>query len=585
MRIVMDRDVMVSMRDGTRLATDVYRPDSAARLPVLLVRLAYGKNTLTTTLSGTPMPDLLRLVSAGYAVVAQDSRGTFASEGDFDPLADETSDGVDLLRWVTAQPWSNGRIGTYGLSYLGMTQWLLAGENPGELLAIAPGMTSGDSYLAPFYSRGGVFQLASALTWSLMMAAAETQRALVAGEADPGEFATLADAMSDVDRYQRRLPLHDQPVLDRRAPWYRTWLSHPDRDTYWADRSSMDYSAMTVPTFGYTGWYDALLGTTIEAYVGMRHHGGSSAAREGARLIIGPWTHSNASGGYPQRQFGLAADAATLDFTDLHLRHFDTWLRPEEVTADEHKRVRLFVMGIDQWRDEEDWPLPDTRYTDFHLDSAGAANTADGDGLLTREPATAQEQDAYLYDPRRPVPTTGGQILAVNVADDQSGPADQRSVEARQDVLCYTTSPLTAAQEVTGPIELVLHVSSTARDTDFMATLVDVHPDGRAMLLTDGALRARYRKSPSEAEPLEPGQIHEIRIDLGATSNVFLPGHRIRLDITSSNFPRYDRNTNTGGVIAEESEKDFVRAVNHIHHGPRHRSRLILPLIERNSDA
>jgi putative CocE/NonD family hydrolase len=249
-------------------------------------------------------------------------------------------------------------------------------------------------------------------------------------------------------------------------------------------------------------------------------------------------------------------------------------------TPDDTHRVRIFVMGIDRWRDEVDWPLPDTRYTDFFLGGDGRANSAAGDGVLTRDAASVAAVDTFRYDPRRPVPTLGGTVLAA-APGAYPGPADQAAVETREDVLCFTTAVLDRPVEVTGHVTLVLHVSSSAPDTDFTGKLVDVHPDGRAILLCEGIQRARYRGSLTDPTPLVPGTVYELTIDLRVTSNVFLPGHRIRLEVSSSNFPRYDRNTNTGGTIATDREDDLVVAVNRVHHGPAHPSRLVLPLIER----
>jgi putative CocE/NonD family hydrolase len=275
------------------------------------------------------------------------------------------------------------------------------------------------------------------------------------------------------------------------------------------------------------------------------------------------------TGVYPDRSFGPMAASSVLRLTNLHVKFFDRWIRGDVNALDDIAPVKIFVMGIDQWRDEQDWPLPDTRWTDYHLTSGGHANTANGDGT-------------YLYDPRRPVPTIGGACLPITPGF--SGPVDQRAVAGRDDVLCYTTPVLTEPVEVTGPISVTLFVSSSAVDTDFTAKLVDVFPDGKAINLCDGILRARYRNGLDHQEVMEPGTVYEITVDMTATANVFLPGHRIRLDISSSNFPRYDRNTNTGGVIAEESEDQMIPAVNRIHHGPQHPSRLTLPIIDRNGD-
>jgi putative CocE/NonD family hydrolase len=274
------------------------------------------------------------------------------------------------------------------------------------------------------------------------------------------------------------------------------------------------------------------------------------------------------------------ADALYNDLTGAHQRFFDRWVRGREGAMAGDAPVRIFVMGIDQWRDEQDWPLPDTTYTDYFLDSSGRANTDDGDGELRQEAPGAEGADRYLYDPRRPVPTLGGRVMSPSTAN-AAGPVDQRKAEARDDVLCYSTAVLERPVEVTGHVSLTLFVSSSAVDTDFTGKLVDVFPDGRAIFLTDGILRARYRNSLAEPEPLTPGEVYEVTLDLSVTSNVFLPGHRIRLEVSSSNFPRFDRNTNTGAAISEDGEDDVLVAVNQVYHGPGHPSRLVLPIIDR----
>ena len=295
---------------------------------------------------------------------------------------------------------------------------------------------------------------------------------------------------------------------------------------------------------------------------------------------MGPWDHLNSTGVYPDRKFGLMADALYNDLTGAHQRFFDRWLRGRDGATAGDTPVRIFVMGIDQWRDEQDWPLPDTRYVDYFLDGSGRANTAAGDGELASKAPGGDQADVYLYDPRRPVPTLGGRVMNPSTAN-AAGAVDQRKAEARDDVLCYTTPALERPVEVTGHISLTLFVSSSAADTDFTGKLVDVFPDGRAIFLTDGILRARYRTSLAEPEPLTPGEVYEVTLDLSVTSNVFLPGHRIRLEVSSSNFPRFDRNTNSGRPVTEDGEEDVVVAVNRVFHGPGHPSRLVLPVIDR----
>jgi hypothetical protein len=312
----------------------------------------------------------------------------------------------------------------------------------------------------------------------------------------------------------------------------------------------------------------------------MKARAGSSQARSGQRLIIGPWSH-NASGMlgyYPGRDFGTAASVAAALLTEPQIAFFDRWLKGHESALDGRAPVRLFVMGIDQWRDEPDWPLPDTDYTAYYLDGTGPANSAAGAGTLSPSEPGEEFVDTYLYDPRRPVPSLGGTMMNLGGYD---GPADQRPVHDRDDVLVFVSDVLDAPLEVTGPVTATLFVSSSAPDTDFTAKLVDVHPDGRAIILCEGIQRVRYRNSLAQPEPITPGTVYEIGIDLTATANVFLPGHRIMVEVSSSNFPRYDRNSNTGGIIAQEYLSDMAVAVNRIHRGPEHPSRVTLPIIHR----
>ncbi len=296
-------------------------------------------------------------------------------------------------------------------------------------------------------------------------------------------------------------------------------------------------------------------------------------------MVIGPWSHSNFTGSFPEREFGPTASSDAFDLTGFQLRWFDRWLNEADNGVDQELPVTLFVMGVDRWRTETDWPLPDTHYRPYHLRSSGQANTLHGDGTLSTEAPGDEPPDAYLYNPLRPVPTVGGQVILPGA--NAMGPRDQRAVETRDDVLVYSTPVLDRPVEVTGPIELRLFAASSARDTDFTGKLVDVYPDGRAMILTEGILRARYRESATAPELLEPDAVYDLRLDLWATANVFLPGHRIRLEVSSSNFPRFGRNSNTGGEIANEPADQYRPAINRIFHDLSHPSRLILPIIER----
>ena len=578
MNIVIEKNVMVAMRDGVHLAADVYRPVEEGQHPVLLMRLPYNKD-LPGRLAAF-VSTAFRAAQQGYVVVLQDCRGRFASEGEFYPQFDDANDGVDTIHWIVEQPWANGKVGMIGGSYLGFTQWLLAKEHPEALRAIAPQVTTSNYYQTPMRHEGGVFEL-GVLFWALSMVPEEVQRRMRQGQASREQMGAIMQAMRDPSALMAHLPLVDQPLLREFAPWYLDWLNHPTYDDYWQRIAHSEYyEQITVPALNMGGWYDLFLGGTLANYVGMKQRGGSVVARAHQRLVIGPWSHTNDMGMFSERSYGLAASSAAIDLEGMQLRWHDHWLKGEENGVEQDKPVKIFVMGLDQWRDEDDWPLPDTQYRPYYLHSGGHANSATGNGTLSPDAPAEEPEDVYLYDPRHRVPTVGGAIL-IDLAPVE-GPRGQRAVEVREDVLCYSTPVLEKPVEVTGPIALVLYISSSARDTDFTGKLVNVYPDGRAEILTDGILRARYRESFTEAKLLEPGQIYELRLDLWATSNLFKAGHRIRLEVSSSNFPRFDRNTNTGGVIERQTEKDLVQAVNRIYHDAAHPSHLILPIIERN---
>lgn len=569
--IRIDKNVMVPMRDGVRLATDVYRLEGAAPAPVLVSRTPYNKEY---SVEGSSTFDILRAVQASYTVVTQDVRGRYASEGTFRPHIQETEDGLDTFTWAAAQPWSNGMLGTFGGSYLGGTQWLPARAQPPALRAMAPAITFSDGYEGCCYQGGA--KVLHDLRWVVAnIVPAEIQRRTARGEKVLESKTPL-----DVDGALTEIPLATHPLIREYAPFYLDWLAHTTADDYWLPSSpEAGYEHISVPALNISGWYDIFLWSTFQNYMGMKQRGGSEAARKNQRLIIGPWTHMNFSGSFPEIEFGRGGSSASVDLPGIHLRWFDRWLKDVDNGIDQEPPVMLFVMGIDRWRSEPDWPLPDTQYRSFYLHSAGGANTLNGDGFLSIEPPGDEPPDKYQYDPLHPVPTVGGQVILPG--GNAMGPRDQHEVELRDDVLVFSTPILEQPLEVTGPVELRLFVASSARDTDFTGKLVDVYPDGRAIILTEGILRARYRRSFSVPELLEPEAVYEIQLNLWATANVFLPGHRIRLEVSSSNFPRFDRNSNTGGVIAKEAPSQYRPALNRVFHDAAHPSHLVLPIIER----
>ncbi|MCC6710320.1 MAG: CocE/NonD family hydrolase [Gammaproteobacteria bacterium] len=580
MNLAIEKNLKVAMRDGLSLATDLYRPAGDGAWPVVMLRLPYNKdNPVLLFLAG----DILRVAQAGYVVVVQDCRGTFASEGEFNPYFQEAQDGADAIAWAAAQPWCNGVVGTMGASYYGATQWLAAGEQPPALRAMAPFITT-DQYYDRWTYQGGAFQLGFMLQWSAStFALGETVRRLGQGRAGLAELGAAIAGGDGVAAAYEHLPLNTVPGLADVTPYYFDWLAHPSYDDYWRAAAPCEhYEKITAPALNFGGWYDLFLGGTLANYAGMKARGGSAAARQHQRLVIGPWVHGYNGGVYPERNFGLMAMDAVADVTAMQIRWFDHWLKGEANGVPDDKPVKLFIMGLDAWREEADWPLPDTQFEKWYLHSDGRANSAAGDGGLSTEPPRAETPDTYLYDPRDPVRTCGGAtflpglFIAAN-----AGPRDQREVEARADVLCYTSAELAEDTEVTGPLSLTLYVSSSAVDTDFTGKLVDVFADGRAMILSDGILRARYRESLSAPKLMQPGTVYELTIDMIATANLFRAGHRIRLEVSSSNFPRFDRNTNSGGVIAGETADDFVVATNRIWHDERYPSHVVLPVIRR----
>ncbi len=559
--LTVDRMLAIPMRDGTVLRADVYRP-VGQRCPALVFRTPYDRTGL-----GMYGTFALRAASAGYAVVMQDTRGRGASDGDFVPFVHELEDGYDSVDWVASQPWCDGNVGMFGGSYDGVTQWQAAMSKHPALKAIAPNVTA-SSYHHGWVYRGGAFQLGFSLGWTLSLASHNAAR-------DPSVPASVRGALTDaLDRLPdtaRVLPLSDHPYLDDVAPYYREWLRHPTYDEYWERLDvSRAYPEIGVAAFNMGGWYDTFLGGTLANFAGLHDR-----SPERQRLLVGPWPHEGLFSGNPvgEFNFGGRATASALDVEGLQLRWFDRWLRGDD-TSEADPSVLLFAMGDNEWRVGDSWPLPGTEYQDWYLHSEGRANTLNGDGRLSRETPGGQPPDSFVYNPRNPVPTLGG-ALCCNPVHTKGGVYDQRPVEAREDVLVYTSEPLTEPLDVTGPITVVLHAASTALDTDWTAKLVDVGPCGYARNLSDGIIRARYRGP--EPQLLTPGEVVEYRIDLGATSNVFRPGHRIRIEVSSSNFPHFDRNPNTGALPG--SSPEMISALQNVHHSGPYLSRVVLPVV------
>ncbi|HEY7030500.1 MAG TPA: CocE/NonD family hydrolase [Thermomicrobiales bacterium] len=579
----VDRDVPVEVRDGTILYADVYRPADDARHPVLLQRTPYNKELATLAPVQT---DALRAVARGYAVVIEDARGRYRSEGQFNPFYQEIEDGYDTVEWCAAQPWSDGNVGMYGTSYVGAVQWLAAISQPPSLKAIIPTFTASDYYEGWTY-QGGAFQWGFMCNWILpFVTSADLLRRQAADPIPDFEAVVdrLIDAIDHMDETVKILPLTDVPVGRGWSPYFFEWLSHPSRGPFWQAVSIQDrHGQVRVPALNVGGWYDIFLDGTLRNFTGVREKGATPEARNGSRLLLGPWTHTTPplapSGNV---DFGVRAGQGvsplSLDVDGEYLRFFDRWLRGIDNGIDREPPVRLFVMGESVWRDEEEWPLARTRFTHFFLRSGGDANSIDGDGMLSQEEPGGERPDVYLYDPFHPVPTVGGQLCCYP-SQLAPGAFDQRAVEQRMDVLVFKTAPLEQDIEVTGPVTLTLWAATSAPDTDFTAKLVDVYPDGHARNLTDGIIRARYRQGTDLPRPIAPGEVYDYQIDLWATSNLFRRGHRIALEVSSSNFPRFDRNPNTGAELGADAE--LRPALQSIYHDREHPSRLTLPIVPR----
>ena len=565
--VILDKNVEATMRDGVVLRADVYRPDAPGRFPAIVRRTPYSKNV-------EGMNARLRdLASKGFVAIAQDTRGRYASEGIAIPH-DEADDGYDTVEWVAALPYVNGRVGMMGSSYVATTQLTAAGQAPPHLVAIAPSSSYTSRYDMVY--QGGAFYLSDGLGWNLGQAAdVRRRRAGATFEERDGPIGITPEQRSALrSSWLWQLPLRSMDVLELNelAPGYGWMLEHPTYDGWWRTYDiGLRHDRFETPALHMTGWYDTLLKGTLENFRGIRAHAATEGARRGQRIVVGPWTHSA-----PTLESTRIGDVdfgpdAGFDYDSLLERWYEHWLKDGDDSVMDFGPVRIFVMGTNRWRDEEAWPLARAVNTPFYLHSTGAAGSSMVDGRLDTERSTTQESpDRYAYDPDNPIPTeaSGGYSRA---------PYDPTPQESRDDVLVYTSAPVGEALEVTGYVELVLWVSSSAPDTDITGKLIDVAPDGTARMLSDGILRLRYRNGPGAPELLTVGEPVEVRIDLLATSNVFLPGHRIRVEVSSSNFPRFDRNPNTGGAFGMDDEVRIARQT--IHHDPDRPSHIVLPVV------
>ncbi len=561
----VERDLPARMRDGTVLRADLFRPRDAGPFPVLLMRTPYNKGRDTAV-------DLAeRAASFGYLVAIQDVRGRYASEGEFRPgfyRGDtfDAADGYDTVEWAAGLLGSTGKVGTFGTSYAGWTQWELAHTRPPHLAAMFAG-----GIAANLLDRelSGVLRLGRVVWWTINTLAPDTRarQPEFLGPRQVGEAEQLWQT-SERGKWLWYLPLTEIPAdaLAGLTPHFLHWLQNHTTDFFCF---TSKHAQIDVPVYSVTGWYDQQIGT-IRQYTGMVRNGMTEPARRNQKLIIGPWTHTHDSG----RQVGEVdfGPAAEFDYVALMVRWFDHWLKGVNNGIMAEPPIRLFVMGENVWREEWEWPLARTISMSYYLHSLGHANTAAGDGRLSRTPPGEGPPGAYTYDPRDPV-------MTLYTPGGQDAPYDHRAHDARRDNLVFVTEPLERPLEITGPITVKLWASSSAPDTDFTARLIDVYPHGLAHPLCYGIVRARYRDSLAQPALLEPGRVYEFTLQLQPTSNLFRPGHRIRLDISSSDFPNFDRNHNTGGDDYGEARLAVARQT--IYHDAQRPSHIILPVIPR----
>lgn len=582
----VDSSVTITMRDGVRLSTDIYFPVGAGdRFPAVLIRTPYGKGATGNR------NDAEMFGGQGYVVAVQDLRGKHESEGEYVQMSGrDPDDGYETLTWLAAQPWSNGRIGTYGCSYLGETQIALAARrHPNHTAAIAK--AAGGNYAGKYtffgQYEGGVLELAGAFGWAWGSGGKLYYRP------PPGlsrtewlsvkKYFTPAPRLPEPDyaRIVWSLPVAGMMTLAGAPPNdFNDFISHAPGDAWWHQFGyTWDTDRFDVPVLHVDSWYNGSIEEQLDLFNLM---GKNAASPRGAQqfAIISPTTHCGSEGARERTVIGEreVGDARFEHYAE-YLRWFDYWLKGTENGVTTTPRLRLYVMGDNRWRPENEWPLTRMRPTRYYLRSGGRANSRFGTGALATAPPSREPPDRFVYDPATPVPSKGGSLCCTGNPAQQPGSFDQSDVEARNDVLVYTTAVLDQGLELTGPIEVVLHVASSARDTDFSAKLVDVYPDGRAYNIQSGITRARYRDGFDRPVWMQPGQVYRVRINLHVTSNYFGPGHRVRLEISSSDFPRFDRNLNTGGD--NFTETGWQVAENVVHHSEAYPSHVVLPVVPR----
>ena len=551
--VSVETDVAIPMRDGTLLRGDLYRPEVDARFPAILTRMPYGKGEFYCYL-----PAVGRFwARKGYAYLVQDVRGKWRSGGEWAPFVNETHDGYDTIDWIAGQPWCDGNIGMAGESYYGYTCWAAATTGHPNLKCIAPSTTAMDIQGTWIYN-GGAFCLQTMGAWAIEMNATEYNNPL------------------RLD--YRHLPLQS---MDEHAglpcPYYKDWLRHPTRDSYWSTINLREqYAQIKIPALHFGGWYDVFLKGTIEDWQGVRDHSDDASARENQWLVIGPWDHDYTTDDTHRIGQLEIGDASATTHWDRCQAFFDYWLMGVDNGFVRTPRIQLFTIGDNAWRSGSEWPPEETTYRNYYFHSTGNAHQADSDGSLDLAPPAPEEPaDGYAYDPQDPVALT----LDIDLWSRAQVLQDRAQLPVRPDVLVYQSEPLAEDLQITGPITVTLYASSSAVDTDFTVALVDVFPGGYVHLIQEGITRSSYRSPGGEPALNEPGCVYAHAIDLWATSFVVKAGHRIRVEVSSSNFNRYDRNPNTGEPLGTAIHP--VSADQQVFHTAQYPSHITLPIIPR----
>jgi len=588
-KVIIQKSRMIPMRDNIRLSTDLYVPkNKEGKLPVILIRTPYNKNVFRNK----EKKHIAHFFSSqGYIVAVQDCRGKFESEGIYSPPAgNEANDGYDTVDWLTKQDWSNGKVGTFGCSYPGETQMVQAPLMHPGLAAMIPQAAGGVigaangryNYWAGF--KGGVLDHAASISW-YFRAAHKYSYKPPPGLTDTEilnirEFFNPAvTKLPDIDLEQLNwyLPLID--VMNEAGAPPNDWVDLITKDfgdSWWHDVMGFynGNEKFNTPAIHMSSWYDFSVEETLFASNYFRENAVSKSATENQFVIIAPTGHCDFDGADENTQVGeLYIGDARFDYLGTYLKWFDYWLKAQENSVTDMPKVQYYTMGKNQWQSADAWPLPETKFAKYYLHSNGSANSRYGNGRLSLKLPKNELPDIYIYDPGNPVPTLGGS------RSEPPGAFDQATVEIRNDVLVYSTPILKKGIEITGPITLIIYVSSSAKDTDFTAKLVDVYPDGKAYNIQDTIFRSRYRDGFTKKVWMKEDEVYKIQLNLNAASNYFASGHIIRLQVSSSNFPMYERNLNTGGNNYDETE--WIVAENTIHHSKEYPSHIILPIIEK----